>query len=230
MTQPENPGLTRRLLRAGGTAVKFGWNGVKFLPWLPTLVLLALVLFAIPILLSYSALTRETIVAEVIMSPMQSDEKGTYIEIEFTPYQLKSAWETALSGNDAPSEITPNTTLEYKVYGDTVAIRGPLIALHQGWRILNFDNIFKLALIEGEYRVPNANRSAEGSEFPINGGFDEFWWNVNAQEATFPYNTLIKRVTFSGDEEPGFVGANRKRYHIVITSNSITWNFIENVP
>lgn len=161
---------------------------------------------------------------------MQSDENGTFIEIEFTPYQLESAWETAISGADTPSEILLGETKEYKVYGDTVAVRGPLITLHQGWRILNFDNIFKLALIEGEYRVPGANRNVEGSEFSINGGFDEFWWNVNAQEAIFPYNTLIKRVTFSGDEEPGFVGANKKRYHIVITADSITWNFIENVP
>ena len=113
----------------------------------------------------------------------------------------------------------------YIVYGDTVAIRGPMITLQHLWRFVGFDNVYKLALIEGEYRMPGATQG-EGSEFYINGGIEESWWDRNNQEAEFPYNLVIRRITLSGDEEFGFVGEGRKRYEIVVTNDTITWNFI----
>lgn len=173
------------------------------------------------------AFTREQVIAEVIMSPIQTDDKGDYIEIDFTPLSYQSALlQTVNANSDTPP---PSTTQHYKVYGDTVAIRGALIKLHNGLLFLNFDNIYKLSLIEGEYRRSRGS-GAEGSEYPINGGFDDNWWDFNNQEATFPYNLIVQRFTFSGDEEPGFTGNNKKRYNIVVTFDAITWNFIENVP
>jgi hypothetical protein len=174
-------------------------------------------------------LEREVIAAEVLMSPIQTDANGEYIEIEFTPYQYDTAL-MKIFDQTAETNTPLGTTQTYRIYGDTVAVRGPLIKLHTGLLLLNYSNIFKLALIEGEYRR-NRGTSArpEGTEILLNGGFDDSWWNFNDSEATYPYNLLIDRVTFSGDEEPGFTGSGKKRYHIVVTFDTITWNFIENI-
>jgi hypothetical protein len=182
---------------------------------------------------TFIALTREIPVAEVVMSPIQSDENGQYMDIQFTPYAYESALlhifnQQAASGTDNPPLGVPQN---YRVYGDTVAVRGPLVKLHPALLILNFNNVFKLSLIEGEYRQSgNASNPNDGSEFLINGGFDDSWWNFNSREALFPYNLIVDRFTISGDEEPGFSGTGKKRYQIVVTMDSITWNFIEDVP
>jgi len=180
---------------------------------------------------TFVALTRETPVAEVLMSPVQTDESGDYIQIDFTPYVSQSALLHIFNREAAaPPTLEPGVTASYKIYGDTVAVRGPLVKLHPALLILNFNNVYKLALIEGEYRASgNPNAKGEGTEIPINGGFDDSWWNFNSREATFPYSLIVDRFTFAGDEEPGFFGGAKKRYQIVVTMDSITWNFIEDV-
>jgi len=180
---------------------------------------------------TFVALTRETPVAEVVMSPIQADDTGEYIQIEFTPYVTESALLHIFNREaaTAPQTLEPGETQTYKIYGDTVAVRGPLIKLHPTLLILNFSNVYKLALIEGEYRRQSASNPSEGTEIPLNGGFDDSWWNFNSREATFPYNLIVDRFTFAGDEEPGFFGSGKKRYQIVVTLDSITWNFIEDV-
>lgn len=205
-------------------------GGIKLTPYIPVIVLALLAVqgcFAAYVLQAFFAFTHETVVAEVIMSPIQTDANGsTYIDIEFTPFDHPSALDVARQGDDSiiPPRGQPET---YRVYGDTVAVRGPLIALQPGWRLLGFENIYKLALIEGEYRLPGAV-GGEGTEIYINGGIEASWWDRNNQEADFPYNTVIKRITLSGDEEFGFVDTSnrRKRYEIVVTNDTITWNFV----
>ena len=181
---------------------------------------------------TFTALTREIPVAEVVMGPIQSDENGQYMDIQFTPYAYESALLHIFNPQDTTSPDNPPLGVPqiYKVYGDTVAVRGPLVKLYPSLLILNFNNVFKLSLIEGEYRQSsNAANKNDGSEFPINGGFDDSWWNFNSREATFPYNMIVDRFTISGDEEPGFYGTGKKRYQIVVTMDSITWNFIEDI-
>ncbi len=195
----------------------------------PVILILLLACMAAFILQAYAALTRETVVAEVIMSPMQTDENGaTYIDILFTPYNVPPAVYTAFDTvfNRQRGEPQLEDTQMYRVYGDTVAIRGPFMALQNAWRILGFDNVYKLALIEGEYRL-QSSRGREGSEFYINGGFEEFWWDRNDREADMPFRLIVKRITIAGGEEFGSNDGRLKRYEIVVTSDTITWNFIE---
>lgn len=182
---------------------------------------------------TYNALTRETPVAEVVMGPIQTDEKGPYMDIQFTPYAYQSALLHIFNPQDTQPGGNPplGTPQNYRVYGDTVAVRGPLVKLYPALLILNFNNVYKLSIIEGEYRQSgNASTQPEGSEFPINGGFDDSWWNFNSREALFPYNMIVDRFTISGDEEPGFYGTGKKRYQVVVTMDSITWNFVEDIP
>jgi hypothetical protein len=180
---------------------------------------------------TFVALTRETPVAEVIMSPIQTDETGDYIQIEFTPYVNESALLHIFNREaaNAAETLAPGETQTYKIYGDTVAVRGPLIKLHPSLIILNFSNIYKLALVEGEYRRRSGSNPGEGTEIFINGGFDDSWWDFNSREASFPYNLIVDRFTFAGDEEPGFFGGGKKRYQIVVTLDTLTWNFIEDI-
>jgi hypothetical protein len=181
---------------------------------------------------TFNALTRETPVADVIMGPMQSDENGPYMDIQFTPYAYQSSLLHIFNPQDTTSPDNPplGVPQNYKVYGDTIAVRGPLVKLYPSLLILNFNNIYKLSVIEGEYRQSSNAGNKNNSQFPINGGFDDSWWNFNSREATFPYNMIVDRFTISGDEEPGFYGTGKKRYQIVVTMDSITWNFIEDIP
>jgi hypothetical protein len=171
------------------------------------------------------ALTNEVKIAQVVMYPIQEDSNGQYIEIEYIPYRNHSAFYTVFNPDEENTDIElelgePQT---YRLYGDVVAVRGPLITLHPLLHVIGFGNVYKIALIEGEYR---ASDNGEGTEVTINGGFDNAWWNINDNESEFPYNIYIKRVTFSGDEEPGFRGSGVRRYDIVVTIDSITWNRI----
>lgn len=207
------------------------WRAYRFLgnfATCPVILIFLLGCMAAFIFQAYSALTRETVVAEVIMSPMATDENGaTYIDIQFTPYDVQPAMYTALDSifNRQRGEPQLEETQMYRVYGDTVAIRGPFMALQNFWRILGFDNVYKLALIEGEYRLRNSSGN-EGSEYFINGGFEEFWWDRNDREADMPFSMIIKRITIAGGEEFGSTDGRLKRYEIVVTNDTITWNFI----
>lgn len=180
--------------------------------------------FAIGIMLrTLHVFTKETVVAEVIMHPIQQDERGEFIIIEFTPYIEPDAL-TEVIKPDNSDVVKYGETKEYKIYGDTVAIRGPFIKLYDSLLLLNYNNTYKLALIEGEYRKKDNQGQGEGTEIYINGGFDEKWWFLNNDEAVFPYSFVIDRFTFSGDEEPGYYGTGRKKYEIVVTHDTITWN------
>lgn len=212
-----------------GKVVKFSLSTVVIVVLVATCAVSAILgLF----LQTLYALTRETPVAEVVMSPIQSDDSGQYMNVEFTPYIYPNALSDVLHPQqvDAVGQYQRGDTETYKIYGDTVAVRGPLIKLWPSLLILNFSNTYKLAVIEGEYRYPGSTHTHEASQFPLNGGFDASWWNLNNQEANFPYSMIVDRFTFSGDEEPGFFDGPKKRYQIVMTMDSITWNFIENVP
>lgn len=157
--------------------------------------------------------TEEKVVAEVVMYPIQADERGEYIEIEYT---------AVLSSDNGVDQYGEEVT--YKLYGDTVAIRGPFIKLHDTLLFIDYENVYKLTVIEGEYRRATNAGSGEGTEVTINGGFDDSWWNFNSREASFPFSLVIDRMTISGDEEFGFYGTGRKRYDIVVTHDTITWN------
>lgn len=205
-----------------------------------SLVLLVIFLFACIIALfllffgswlhTYTALTKETVVAEVIMYQMQTDENGDYIEIEFTPLVQQSALTTVINPGVAATDETGETQT-YKLYGDTVAIGGPMVKFHNELILLNFETAFKLARIRGFYDVDlekEKNRTVF-SAVDLNGGFDETWWTLNDSEGEWPYNMFVDRVQFSVPREPGFKSEGKKRYNLLITKDGFAWDFIERI-
>ena len=229
-------GKTRRAITsAGKSTAKVAWHSQRFIGCFTscsTILLLPLLCATLVLLQAYFALTQETVIAEVIMGPRQSDERGSFVEIIFTQYEYPSALSTGFSNmfnQDPENVINAGEPQYFKVYGDTVAIRGPLVTLHNGLRVLGYENVYKLAIIEGEYRGARPPGGGEGSEFYINGGVEEFWWDYNDQEAVFPFNMIIKRITLAGAEEFVSNSGRGKRYQIVVTNDTITWNYIEDV-
>jgi len=182
--------------------------------------------FAALFLRAMYVLTDRVVAAEVVMYPMQTDNNGDFIEIDFTPINTQSALAAVLTGG-SPGEPTRGETQRFRLYGDTVAVRGPLIALRPVMQMLGLQNVYTLAVIEGQFRAPGASGSLMNSRAVLGGGFDPVWWDLNDQEGQFPYNVFIERITISGDEEFGFRGSGTKRYHIVVTNQSITWDLIE---
>ena len=178
---------------------------------------------------SLFVLTAETAVAEVVMSPIQSDANGEYIDIEFSPYLRRSAASEIINQRDEEQAPTLGKPRRYRVYGDTVGIEGPFIKLHDVLVFLHFRNVYKLSLIEGEYRQPHNANAGEGSEIEIDGGYDASWWDFNSQVAQGLYNPVVDRFTFASALEPGFYGTGKRRYEIVATYDTLTWNLIANI-
>lgn len=176
------------------------------------------------LLQSLFVLTTETVVAEVIMRPIQTDEQGDYIDITFIPIIYQSALSEIFSPANPDDSLVLGQEQEYRIYGDTIRIEGPFIKLHDGLLFLNYSNVYKLTLIEGEYRLPRNNDMGEGTEITINGGYDASWWDFNSREATPPYNNIIDRFTLEGAGEFGFEGTGERRYEIVATFDTLTWN------
>lgn len=177
---------------------------------------------------TYNALTKETVVAEVVMHPMKTDEEGTYIKIELTPLVQQSALTTLVNPGAAETDDVDEKT-EYKLYGDSVAIGGPIVKFHDSLILLNFDTIFKLARVRGFYEMDlemEKNRTVF-SAYDLNGGFDDTWWTINDNEGDWPYNWFIDRVQFSVPQEPGFRYGKPKMYEIVVTKDGFAWNLIQ---
>lgn len=193
---------------------------------LALIFLCGMVTFAALFLQAMNVLTGRVVAAEVVMYPMQTDNNGDFIEIDFTPLNTQSALAAVLTGGNV-DEQARGETQRFRLYGDVVAVRGPLITLRPLMQLLGLQNVYQLAVIEGVYRRPQANPQLQGSRALLNSGFDPIWWNLNDQEGQFPYNIFIERITISGDEEFGFRGSGTKRYQIVVTNQSITWDLVE---
>lgn len=220
--------LTSPLRLIGFIRRKMKW----FMGSLVTLLGLGLcvsLIVIVGLLHSVFVLTSETVVAEVIMSPIQTDEQGDYIDIVFTPVIYPSALSEIFSPTDPDTIQNLGQEQAYRIYGDTVGIEGPFIKLHDGLLFLNYSNVYKLTLIEGEYRLPQNADMGEGTEIIINGGYDASWWNFNSNEATPPYNMVVDRFTFEGAREPGFRGTGKRKYEIVATFDTLTWNLVATI-
>ncbi len=179
---------------------------------------------------TYNALTNEVTVAEVLMYPIAEDENGRYIEIEFTPYIQQSALTSVINPNIAETDAVGETK-NYKLYGDTVAIGGPMVKFHNELILLNFETAFKLARIRGVYEMnlqEEADRTIQ-SAVDLNGGFDDTWWTLNDNEGEWPYNMFVDRVQFSVPGEPGFRSEGVKRYEIRATKDGFAWELIERI-
>lgn len=176
---------------------------------------------------TYNALTKETVVAEVIMYPIKSDDAGDYIEIEFTAFSQESALTSMVNPNLQPADEVGRTQ-KLKLYGDSVGIGGPMVKFHNELILLNFDTVYRLARVRGTYEldIEKERNRTEFSVLDLNGGFDQTWWTLNDNEGNWPYNMFMDRVQFSVPAEPGFRSGEPKKYNIVVTKDGFSWQLV----
>ena len=192
-------------------------------------LIVILVAWTVILLHSLSVLRAETPVAEVLMSPIQSDEKGEFIDIEYTPVVNPKGFTAAIGSSEEGRVTKLGESQSFRVYGDTVGIEGPFIKLHDSLLFLNFKNFYKVSLLEGEYRSPRNSDYSEGSEFEIDGGYDASWWDFNSNETQAPNSWIVDRFVFASALEPGFRGDGQRRYEIVATFDTLTWNHVAEI-
>lgn len=170
---------------------------------------------------TYNVFTARTLVAEVTISQVKSDEKGAYTDVDYTPYVAQSALAHLIEPNDAKGLGVKQT---YKIYGDTVYVSGPTVLFYDHLYLVNFQSIFKVAKIYGRYELDNKaeQERKEVSSFDLNGGIDSMWRTMQEREKEFPYNMFIRTVQLSSAGK--FVPLDKpKTYQVFMNVNGFEW-------
>lgn len=181
---------------------------------------LSLVLVGGMWLQTYHVLTQETLVAEVIISARQTDQHGEYANVVYQPVEDTSALAYIFSPQHTQNR---GNSQDFKIYGDTLHIGGPMIKLHTGLLLFNFENIYKVGVIFGRYNLdPDLERSkAVNSSYDINGGIDETWRDLAVHINEFPRNLLFDTTQVS---TPGvFIESRPVKYQLFITPTGFLW-------
>lgn len=177
---------------------------------------------------TYQAFTAKTEVADVTISEQKHDDKGDYVDVEYTPIQTESALVSVIAPNNGTAP-TKKDTQKFKLYGDVVYIGGPIIKFKDGLILLNFKTIYKIGKIYARYDLDNAKEIARtpdiASSYDLNGGIAD-WKNIyDAYNAdTFMgkiYKLFIETPQISS---PGmFVNNKVNNYKLYITNTGFMW-------
>lgn len=180
---------------------------------------------------TYRVLTARTPVAQVIVSEQKEDENGEYVDVIFTPVQAESAFSRIFfTGGDTNDEL--GEPQEYKLYGDTVHIGGPIVKFEDELILFNFETIFKVSKIFARYNIDNEqeiNRNEvqqQQSSYDLNGGIDSTWTDIHetlgdgSVQGTI-YDWFIDTTQL---DVPGqFVTEEERTYNLYITNNGFLW-------
>lgn len=168
---------------------------------------------------SYNAFTAKTLVAKFSLSELKEDENGKYIELEYQPYQQASALVYLFNPQVQPIE---GTIEQYKLYGDSVHIGGPIVKFYDNLILFNFQSVYKVTTIYSRYNLDN--EAEKNRKFPttfnINGGIDPVWQTISDSENSWPYNMFVDTTFISTPAPiPPSRGQNQKReYNLYVTS------------
>ena len=174
---------------------------------------------------TYRAFTARTLVAQIEVSELFSDENGPYMNVVYIPYEQQSALAHIFTSDDDTPLGEPQ---EFKIYGDTVYIGAPMVAFHDSLIVLNFETVYKVATIYGRYDLNNEmerNRT-EISSFELNGGVDGTWRAFRNRQGDFPYDLFVNTVQMTaagqwGDED------QPRTYNIYMTVRGFEWDEID---
>lgn len=174
---------------------------------------------------TYRAFTARTLVAEVQVSQIFEDADGPYMNVVYTPYEQQSALAHIFTSDPEPSA---GNTQEFKVYGDTVYIAAPTVFFHDSLIVLNFETVYKVALLYGRYDLDNEmeRRRAQISSFELNGGVDGTWRSFRDRRNDFPYGMFINTVQMTAAGQWGDPDRART-YRVYMTVRGFEWQEIE---
>ena len=185
---------------------------------------------------TYRAFTERKPVAQVTLSEQKEDEFGKYVEVEYKPVDEDSALVSFITGEPQSSDDFSDSQ-NFKLYGDTVHVGGPMIKFRDELILFNFDSIYKVGKIFSRYNIDNEaeiNRNEtqmKNSSFDLNGGIDSNWKNVhdNLTQDNLEGRLYREIIDTTQLDVPGqFVSNKPLTYTLYITNNGFIWELNEN--
>lgn len=175
------------------TTTKITLTGVLILVFLLTL---GVVVFGISFgswLHTYQPLTNKMLVAKVLISGLKEDSGGKYLDVSFQPYQYVSAFTYIFSPNVTSY---PAERQDFKLYGDSVHIGGPIINLYPNSALFNYPAMFRLTTIFGRYDLdPTAEAERKvNATYTLNGGSDSTTDYILNNQDNWPVTMFVDRA------------------------------------
>lgn len=175
---------------------------------------------------TYNVFTKKTPVAEITISALKQDEKGSYAIVDLQIIKGQSAL-SSIFVNDL--NYRENIKEQYKLYGDTIYIGGPIIKFHDNLILFNFETVYKIGKIFSRYELDKEKEKERSiqtaSSYEINGGFND--WKVVHDNLTSDnilgkfYRLFIDTTQIS---MPGqFVSNKDLKYTLYITNTGYLW-------
>ncbi|MEO6729399.1 MAG: hypothetical protein ABIM99_05765 [Candidatus Dojkabacteria bacterium] len=127
---------------------------------------------------TFQVFTDKRPVANMTISEQKTDEYGEYADVSLTIINRQSTaltWALLNNKSDFNAELPVQ---HFKVYGDFVYVGGPIVRFNDNLTLLNFQTMFKLVSLSGEYKfdlTKEKNRPDQAfSKFQFNGGYDDW--------------------------------------------------------
>jgi len=181
---------------------------------------------------TYNVFTFSEPVAKITISEQKRDEKGEYADVKLTLIEKQMS---ALTYIFAPNDLTADSgkTFEYKLYGDTIYVGGPIIKFKNELILLNFQTIYKLGKIYARYDIDNEiemNRTPDiASTHDLNGGYAD-WRSVHDNFTSQNLFGDILRIFIDSMQISAagqFVSNRETSYTLYITNNGFLWRLNE---
>jgi len=179
---------------------------------------------------TYAVFTERTPVANVTISALKHDENGDYADVKFQNIAHDSAL-AALFGQADSTKVTNGDEVDYKIYGDTIYVSGPIIKFKDPLILINFKTIYKLGKLYGRYDLDNSkqtsmNATAQSqSSYDVNGGFADWkavFDSINADNLQGKFDKLFIDTTQISSAGVFISGADQK-YTIYMTNLGFLW-------
>lgn len=179
---------------------------------------------------TYKVFTAKTPVAEVIISEMKSDEAGSYADVELIQLTSRSALNNLFNSTPIVS-FNDEKKSQFKVYGDSIYVGGPIVKFKDELTLLNFRTVYKLGKLYGRYDLDNEQETSkptdaqEQSSYDLNGGYGEWKTVFDHYSSEDLFGQFIRTFVASTQISTAgvFVQNHSQRYLIFITNTGFLW-------
>ncbi|MFS8131471.1 MAG: hypothetical protein ACMG57_05875 [Candidatus Dojkabacteria bacterium] len=173
---------------------------------------------------TFQVFTDKRPIAELSISEQKTDQYGEYADVSLKIINRQSTaltWALLNNKSDFNAELPVQN---FKVYGDFVYVGGPIVRFNDNLTLLNFQTMFKLVSLSGEYKFDldkEKGRPEQAfSKFQFNGGYDDWKPLFNNWKQTGilgdVYRSFIQTTT---DNEVGTDIIGRSMNYIVYITN-----------
>ncbi len=179
---------------------------------------------------TYNVYTQKEPVAQVVISEKRNDDKGSFAIVRVKVYNFERTGLTHLLFNNISEKTKISDELNFKIYGDTVYMGGPIIKFKDEFIFFNFKTLFKIGKIFGRYELDNVaeqDRIKKGinSSFDINNGLSEWRVVFDNYQSKGLLGDIIRifvdttQLSMAGQ----MIGSREIKYTVYITNNGFIW-------